>query len=146
MSIRLRDSASGFSELELSTISLTQLEFRFEYIDRRTKKPSVLYFHIGTKELVMAIKQIEEERDAHRESTERLREESGFLEHTGRLKKAVHRAYTELREVFRDIGPESPHYTEAIETVRSLYEAETFDKINDIVRRAKEKYPRPDRP
>lgn len=100
---------------------------------------------LPTKHLVMAIKQVEEERDADRESTRRHSTETRIRDDEESLTAAIHRATSELREVFTILGTKSPYGKESTEIIGALSEADTVKEIDYIIRGAKEKYLRPDR-
>jgi hypothetical protein len=101
---------------------------------------------LTTHDLVMAIKKIEEERDADREPTRRDSEKLGLYDYAPSFRDALYRAAEKLRTMFRD--PRGLHIpaTEDVKILRSLYEARTISEIELILRRAEEVYLRPDRP
>ena len=95
---------------------------------------------IKTRELVLAIKEIEEERDAKYPSAKATSPESWSYDHRILLERTILGAEAELRDMFRKIGPGYLHDEKTIRLLRALGEAKSAAEATDIYHRIKEIY------
>lgn len=100
---------------------------------------------IPTKELVMAIKQVEEERDAHSPSVGPYREEPRAGYDKRSLREAISEGIEELRRMLRDHRPWHPHFEEFDEVTRYIHEARSPEEVRYYLDRFTKKHLRPDR-
>lgn len=104
-----------------------------------------MVIRVPTKALVMAIKQVEEERDAEFASDGSHSKRSGLPKHERSLTEAIHRGEEELRRMFRGAERYSTYDKEMYEYLRFITSARSPEEVDDILWRVKEKYLRPDR-
>ena len=107
----------------------------------------VSYYHmeVPIKELALAIKQVEEERDAKYASDGPDSEGPWIRDHEKCLREAIWKGIEELRRMLRDSGDKSPHDKKFDEVAGSITKARSPKEVEFILERFEKEYLRPDR-
>ena len=145
MSVVLHCGGDGRPRIRIEHGKPDELVIILDYLPTMSSLRYCTRMSISTKDLVMAIKQVEEERDAKYASDgldskgPRLRVDERGLE------EAVYRGIEELRTMCGDFWPDFTHRPEFGETVWNIRAARSPEEVVLILKRFEEKYLRPDR-